>query len=80
MEQPEQDIDKLMESIEEDSVRKQLLSLVVSDWKRGIGLERLMDLFIYKIKKEIYKKIQEAQDLELNEINKLLIKFVSITV
>lgn len=80
LEHPEKGIDKLVESIEEDSVRKLLLALVVSEGRKEVSLERVLELFIHKAKKDIYEKIQRNQDLELKEINKLLVSFVTITV
>ena len=80
LEHPEQGIDKLLESIEEDSVRKLLLSLVVSDGRGEGSLERVLELFTDKTKKDIYEKIQRNQDMELKEINNLLVSFVTMTV
>ncbi|MFP4015400.1 MAG: DNA primase [Halanaerobiales bacterium] len=74
-------INDILDNIDEDKEKKLVLSLALSDENGENNLNNLLDKFIRKIKGNIYLKLQydDIEKARLEELNKLLLKFINLS-
>ncbi len=76
---PDVDVDKLLVKIDNESIKKMLLAISVSDDGIDDKSDEVIERFFKKIKLSIYKKLQLNQEINIEEINQMFIEFIKLT-
>ncbi|MFP4660720.1 MAG: DNA primase [Halanaerobiales bacterium] len=76
---PDSDINELLEKAEQEKTEKMILSLGVSDDREIDKPDEIINKFIVKLKGDIFRKLQRNQDLNIDEVNRLFRYFVTLS-
>lgn len=74
------DINSFINSLDDDVLKKQIISLLVTEKNFSESYDMVLKKYKKKIKGGIYRKLRQYEKLNITEVNKLLMKFVELTI
>ncbi|MFW6022761.1 MAG: DNA primase [Halanaerobiaceae bacterium] len=77
---PELDNDKLLNKIDNDAMRNIILSLLVSDTELAENIDNIIYSFIKYVKSDIYSKLQNNNNYNLQTLNSILLEFIYLSI